>query len=88
MRFWYLEYHTWTFISNFFQYHYPSIFFKMPHRINSPFSKQQEIWIVANSGELTSPTELRRKFRLHYKLSPRLVPASGKEEEVSCAGLA
>ena len=50
--------------------------FEIPHRRIQIFSHQQNIWIVTNYGEFKSPTDLRREFRKHFKLSPCQLPHS------------
>ena len=43
-------------------------------RRNSPFTKQQEAWVILQYGALSNCLAVRRKFRVHYKLSPFMVP--------------
>ena len=43
-------------------------------RINCPFSKQQATWIILQYGELKNTLSVKRKFRLHFKVSPFKVP--------------
>ena len=43
-------------------------------RSNAPFTEEQETWIILEYGALRNYLQVRRKFRLHYKLSPAKVP--------------
>ena len=40
----------------------------------SPFTTEQETWIVVQYGQLNSIIKVKRKFRNHYKLSPHNIP--------------
>ena len=42
-------------------------------RSNSPFTSEQETWIILEFGALRNCLAVRRKLRLHYVLSPRKV---------------
>ena len=44
-------------------------------RSNSPFTSEPETWIILEFGSLRNCLAVRRKFRLHYGLSPRKVPS-------------
>ena len=48
----------------------------MAPRNNSTFPHQQNILIVTDYAEFKSPTDLRKKFRKNFKLSPRQLPHS------------
>ena len=39
-----------------------------------PFSKDQEVWIVEQYGKLGRICDVRRTYRLEYKLNPKDVP--------------
>ena len=65
LKFGYLVYHTGTFISNVQQ----------PHRKDTPFLRQQVIWIISNYGEWKNVTELSITIRLQVVV-PRHVPGS------------
>ena len=41
---------------------------------NSPLTEEQESWTILEYGKLRSYLQDRRKFREHFKLSPRRVP--------------
>ena len=48
-----------------------------PHRaqrINTPFTKEQQAWVILEFGSLRNISKLRRTFRLHFGLAPRQVP--------------
>ena len=41
---------------------------------NSPFTGEQESWTILENSALRNYLQVRRKFRTHFKLSPRKVP--------------
>jgi transposase len=43
-------------------------------RINSPFTKDQSTWIIFQYGALRNCLAVRRKFRLHFMISPSKIP--------------
>ena len=48
-----------------------------PHRaqrINTPFTKEQQAWVILEFGSLRNISKLRRTFRLHFGLATRQVP--------------
>lgn len=47
---------------------------KRAQRINTPFSKDQQTWLVLEFGKVRNISTLRRKFRLHFGIAPRNVP--------------
>ena len=44
-------------------------------RSNSPFTSEQETWIILEFGALRNCLAVRGKFRLHYGLSAKKVPS-------------
>ena len=48
---------------------------KTGQRYDSPFTPEQETWIILEFGALRNCLTVRRRFRLHYGLSPRKVPS-------------
>ena len=43
-------------------------------RSNSPFTEEQEIWIILEFGALRNVLQVQRNFRIHFKVHSRLVP--------------
>ena len=43
-------------------------------RSDAPFSEEQETWIILEYGSLRNILQVRRKFRIHFKLFPQNVP--------------
>ena len=41
---------------------------------NSPFTEEQESWTILEYGALRNYLQVGRKFRTHFKLSPRKAP--------------
>ena len=41
---------------------------------NSPFPEEQELWIILEFGELRNVLQVRRKFRIHFKVISKKVP--------------
>ena len=43
-------------------------------KTNSPFTEEQESWTILEYGTLRNYLNVIKKFRTHFKLSPRQVP--------------
>ena len=41
----------------------------------SPFTKEQEAWIIIQFGKLERPVKVRRKFRIEYKIDKKKIPS-------------
>ncbi len=45
-------------------------------RVNSPFNKEQEIWIILEFGPVRNITTVRRNFRKEFKIiNVKLIPS-------------
>ena len=45
-------------------------------RVNSPFNKEQEIWIILEFGSVCNITTVRRNFRKEFKITNvKLIPS-------------
>ena len=44
-------------------------------RCDSPFTKDQESWIILDYGATRSCTQVRRNFRKEYKVEPAYIPS-------------
>ena len=47
---------------------------KRSQRFDSPFTKEQEAWLILEYGAVRNITTLKRRFRVHYKLQYKQVP--------------